>query len=201
MDTSGIITLLISVVILGWLLVKQLSVRPLKDRSVLWVVFILVGLVQTANFVQGVTLNVSDVLLLLLSIAVGMGLAAARAFTTVTWRGEDGVLYRKGNWLTAILWIIGIGQHLLIDHFVIDGFGTASIMLYFGIVIAVQRQVLLLRVRRGAVLSAAPVSGRGAGTGSGYGSEHGSGSESGHGSGLGTGHGTGGNTVGSSPVG
>lgn len=201
MDTSGIITLLISVVILGWLLVKQLSVRPLKDRSVLWVVFILVGLVQTANFVQGVTLNVSDVLLLLLSIAVGMGLAAARAFTTATWRGEDGVLYRKGNWLTAILWIIGIGQHLLIDHFVIDGFGTASIMLYFGIVIAVQRQVLLLRVRRGAVLSAAPVSGRGAGTGSGYGSGYGSGSKSGHGSGLGTGHGTGGNTVGSSPVG
>lgn len=159
MDTQSLITLLISAVILGWLLVKQLSVRPLKERSILWVVLILIGLVQTANFMSTVSLGVADVALLLLSIVIGVALAAARAFTTAFWRGEDGLLYRKGNWLTAVLWIVGIGQHLLIDHFVAAGFGTASIMVYFGIVIAVQRQVLLLRVRKAGNTLTAPVVG------------------------------------------
>ncbi len=48
--------------------------------------------------------------------------------------------------LTAALWVVGLGQHLLVDLLAGDhGLGSASLLAYFGLVLLVQRLALLHR--------------------------------------------------------
>jgi hypothetical protein len=56
-------------------------------------------------------------------------------------------VWQQGSWVTAVLWVVGIGQHLLVDSLVAPGLGADSLLLYFGIVIFAQRQVVLARAR------------------------------------------------------
>jgi hypothetical protein len=59
---------------------------------------------------------VTDLGLTVLSIVIGGVLAAIRARTIRSWSEGYGVrriVWQQGNWLTALLWIAGIGRHLL----------------------------------------------------------------------------------------
>ena len=144
MSYTSYIPALIAVV---WLLVRQLSVRPLQDRPTLALILLVIGAAQTAQFAQERTIDGIDVLLGLASLAVGAGLAAVRAHTVRLWRDGDAVL-TQGTWWTLLLWIVGIGQHLVFEFFThIHGFGTATLLVYFGVVLLVQRLLLSRRAR------------------------------------------------------
>ncbi|MEW1862109.1 hypothetical protein AB0399_17345 [Streptomyces sp. NPDC088194] len=146
MGSNGLINVAVAVVVLVWLLSRQLSTRPVRERSRLGFVLIVVGVIETVSFTSKHSLSGRDVSLLALSLAIGVALAAVRGFTLTVWQ-EGGQTFRKGGPLTAVLWIVGIGLHLLIDDVISSGLGSASVLLYFGIVLSVQRLVLLGRVQ------------------------------------------------------
>ncbi|PII81701.1 hypothetical protein BMH32_10735 [Leucobacter sp. OLJS4] len=144
MSYTSYIPALIAVV---WLLVRQLSVRPLKDRPALALILLMIGAAQTAQFAQDTRIDGLDVALGLASLVVGTGLAAVRAHTVRLWRDGDAVLTQGTVW-TLLLWIVGIGQHLVFEFFThTRGFGTATLLVYFGVVLLVQRLLLSRRAR------------------------------------------------------
>ena len=144
------VNLLIAAVVLLWILARQLRTRPVRERSRIGIILTLVGAVETYAFVSGHRLGVADLSWVLLSLVIGIGLAVLRAFTVRIWRAGDVVL-RRGTWVTAVLWLVAAGQHLLIDHFVSPGFSDSSLLLYLGIVLTVQQLVVVGRAAPGAV--------------------------------------------------
>lgn len=125
---------------------KQLTARPLQDKSRLGLVLVIVGALETFSFASKQHLASRDLTLVVVSLGIGLGLAAVRAYTIRLWN-QDGQTYQRGNVLTAALWIGSLAQHVAIDALVKHGLGSVSILLYFGIVIFAQQQVLQARAR------------------------------------------------------
>jgi hypothetical protein len=144
--TSGGISIVIGLLVLAWILYGQVRRKPLTAKSRLGLILAVVGLVETWNFAQHTHLTTKDVSLIVVSIAIGLGLATLRARTVRIW-SEGGTAWQQGTWVTALLWIVGLGQHLLVDFYVAKGLGDASLLLYFGIVIFAQRMVVIGRAR------------------------------------------------------
>jgi hypothetical protein len=153
---QALLNIAVTVLVLAFLLSRQLTVRPLRERSVIGLVLVVVGLVEVAQFAGAHPMGAGDIALLVLSLAIGCALAVVRALWTIRLWVQDGRTMRQGNALTALLWVVSLGQHLAVDKVVLAGAGTATILLYFGVVLVVQREVLVLRARRTGVLSDAP---------------------------------------------
>lgn len=139
-------SLAVAIVVLAWVLYRQLTTRPLRKQSWAAIILILVGGADTVQFTSRITPSARDAGFLLLSAVVGAGLASVRGLTVRIWADGDQVL-RRGTILTALLWLISIAQHIVIGRLASDGLASATLLLYFGLVLAVQQQVLLVRAR------------------------------------------------------
>lgn len=148
--------IVIGLLVLAWLISSQLRRKPLNARTRLGLILAVVGLAETWNFAQHTHLTGRDVTLTGLSIVIGLGLAVARAWTVRVWAGQ-GNAWQQGTWVTALLWVAGLGQHLLLDTLVVSGLGSASLLLYFGVVIFAQRLVVLSRARSRGLVPVSPV--------------------------------------------
>ncbi|MFJ5677616.1 hypothetical protein [Streptomyces sp. NPDC093097] len=139
--------LAIAALVLVWLLSRQLTERPLRERSPVGLVLIAIGAVETGWYVTSYPLTWRDGALVAASLAAGVLLAAVRAFT-VRLSVREGRIMRQGTALTAALWILGLAQHFLIDTAVAAQLGAVTVLFYFGVVLLAQQLVL---VRRAAV--------------------------------------------------
>ncbi|MFB7634777.1 hypothetical protein ACFC0M_28025 [Streptomyces sp. NPDC056149] len=153
MNNPTATNLAITAVVLVWLLSRQLAERPLRERSRVGLVLLVIGAVETGAYVTSSPLSWRDGALVVASLAVGVVLAAVRAFT-VRLSVRGGRVMRRGTVLTAALWVVGLGQHFLIDTAVAAQLGAVTVLFYFGVVVLAQQSVL---VRRAA---AAGLSGR-----------------------------------------
>jgi hypothetical protein len=139
--------IVIGLLVLGWIISKQVTRQPLTTKTRLGLILAVVGLAETWDFTRNHHVTGADLALTALSIAIGLGLAVVRARTVRVWADDQGQIWQQGSWVTALLWVAGLGQHLLVDSLVAPGFGSASLLLYFGIVIFAQRWVVLGRAR------------------------------------------------------
>jgi hypothetical protein len=78
-----------------------------------------------------------------LSLIIGIALAAVRALTIRIWADGDQVL-RRGTVLTALLWVVSLAQHMIVGGLLL---GDATLLIYFGLVLIAQQQVLMVRAR------------------------------------------------------
>lgn len=139
--------LVIAVVVLIWLLYRQLTERPVNERSLLGWIVLAYGLFQVSRFAPSSPVTSWDIVVLVGSALLGCALATLRAFT-VRLRRKDGQLMQQGTAITAMLWIVGLGQHLLSELLMpTPELAQVTLLAYFGLVILVQRGVLLGRAR------------------------------------------------------
>jgi hypothetical protein len=172
--------LVLGIVVLALLIYRQLVPRPIKSSSTrIALILGVIGIVETVGFLQqhhqsGSTATVT-VAALLGSLVLAVAFGVARAKTVHVWL-KDGVPWSRGNWLTAGLWVVALAAHLgydaLLDqHKTTHGLGTATIVLYLAVTLAVQRLIVQQRARRlvpggGApFFGPGPVNGTGPGTG------------------------------------
>lgn len=149
--------LVIAAVILIWLLYRQLTERPVKERSLLGWIVLACGVFQVSRFASLGSVTSWDIVVLLGSALLGCALATLRA-STVRLRRKDGQLMQQGTVITAALWIVGLGQHLFSELLMpTPALAQATLLAYFGLVILVQRGVLLGRARAAEHLSARSV--------------------------------------------
>ncbi|MCK7626065.1 hypothetical protein MUU72_23655 [Streptomyces sp. RS10V-4] len=151
--------LLLTAAVLLWLLSRQLRERPLRERPVAGLVLLAIGAVETGWYATLHPLSVRDGALVVASLVIGVALAAVRAYT-VRLAVRDGRVVRRGTPLTAALWVLGLGQHFLIDTAVAAGLGAVTVLGYFGVVLLAQQWVLVARATaaglRGPAAAAGP---------------------------------------------
>jgi len=157
-DLSVVGNVVLGVLVLGWILSRQVQKRPVTMSSLrVPVILAAVGLYETTSFVRDAApssaVPVGAVALLVLGVVVGGALAALRGYQVRVWRDADGTVVRQGSGLTVLLWLVAIAAHLgvdvLIDHVShpLAGLGSASLVLYLGVVLGIQSLVVQHRAR------------------------------------------------------
>jgi hypothetical protein len=154
-----VVDLLIGVAVLALLIYNQLRVRQVSGRSTrLAVILAVIGLVQTAQYLEHRRIGTGIVLALAGSLVLAAGFGAARAATVKIWL-RDGQALSQGNWLTALLWVVALAAHLGYDavtsghgnlaaSFSGNTLGAATTVLYLAVSLGVQRLIVQHRAQR-----------------------------------------------------
>lgn len=143
----------IAVLVLLFVLARQVQKRTVREdsRPILLLVLLVVGVIELVQFADHNPISGSAITMLIASLVLAAAFGAVRAYTVRLGR-EDGVLYRQGNVVTVLLWLVSIGVHFGADV-LIDGSGAAkglastTLLLYIAISFGVQRVVVQSRAR------------------------------------------------------
>jgi hypothetical protein len=151
---SGIV---IAVLAVGFILYRQLQKRPVKEDSGfrMPVILIAIGVLESANAVTHAAPAVLVTTALSLMTGAGFGLLRGRFVHLFR---EGGKLFKQGNAITIVLWIVGIGIHFGLDA--LGGalsttttassgssFGSATILIYIGVSLGAQQLITMQRAR------------------------------------------------------
>jgi uncharacterized membrane protein len=158
-STSTASELVVGVLVLGYLVYRQLRARPLRMNQRLLLILLLLGAIETYDFLQHGKHSGSAVAVALLgSLVLAAVFGAVRAFTVRIWE-QDGQPWVQGNILTAALWVVAVAAHLGFDYLVgqhkdVGDIGNATVVLYLVVSLGVQRAVMTYRARQ---MNLAPV--------------------------------------------
>ncbi len=154
MNSQTLVYLLIGVAVLGLLIYRNLMARPVRQANQrLYLILGIIGIVETVEFMQK---NHVDATIATAALAGSLVLAAVfgalRAFTVRVWM-KDGQPWSQGNVLTAVLWVIALGAHLGYDALIghdkgVGDIGTATVLLYLVVSLAVQRFIIVARAAK-----------------------------------------------------
>lgn len=148
---SSSVNIILGLVVLVWLLARQVQKRLVREdrKPTILLILLILGAVQLATFFKADPATPSVILLLVASLVIAAIFGVIRAYTVRLWRA-DGGLWRQGTVVTVALWIAAIAVHIGLD-FVIDGTGDvkgisgASILLYLAVSLGAQRFVVQSR--------------------------------------------------------
>jgi hypothetical protein len=157
MSGANVADLVIGVAVVLLLISRQLSVRQLRESYRLVLILAVIGIIEFATYLRGHPHDVTGISAAVVgSLVLAAVMGGLRALTVRVWRGEGGQLLRQGNWLTALLWIVALGVHLGYDYLVASNstgknggdVGTATLLLYLVVSLAVQRFIMINRATR-----------------------------------------------------
>lgn len=139
----------VDVLVLAWLLWRQLKVRRVWPRLTLRLAAVLgvIGLFELFDYAGAHHVSAEAVGILTLSFLVGgVALGAVRAATVRIWRIGPAVV-RQGTWLTVGLWGVSLALHYGAAAWIdsINGQGgvvSASLLLWLAITYGVQNAVV-----------------------------------------------------------
>jgi len=156
MSGANITNLVVGIIVLALFLSLQLATRRLRETYRLPLILAIIGLVQFAGFLNGHPHDDGAIVAAVAgSLVIAAVMGAVRVPTVRVWR-QDGVLLRKGTWLTAVLWVVSLAAHLGYDYLVAGhatgknggNVGDATVLLYLVVTLAVQRYLLITRATR-----------------------------------------------------
>ena len=151
MSVAGDIVL--GVVVLGLLIYRQLRSRPVNASGLrLVAILAIIGLVEAYQFLDKHHSGAVTYAALGGSLVLAAVFAVLRAATVRIWLQGDQP-WTKGNWLTAVLWVIALAAHLGYDALVTpgrgsSGLGTATVVLYLAVSLGIQRVITWQRASR-----------------------------------------------------
>lgn len=152
MSSQTVLYLVIGVAVLGLLIYRQLVARPVQGNQRLVLILVIIGLIETAQYLQKLHAGSAAIVALAGSLVLAAIFGAARAATVRIWI-QDRQAWSKGNILTAALWVVALGAHLGYDYLIgqhkdIGSLGDATVLLYLAVSLAVQRVIVVLRAQR-----------------------------------------------------
>jgi len=152
MSSQSLLYLVIGVAVLGLLIYRQLRSRPVRGNQRIVLILVVVGVIETAQYLQKYHAGSAAVVALVGSLILAAVFGAARAATVKIWL-QDGQAWVKGNLLTAALWIVALAAHLGYDYLIgqhkgIGDLGDATVLLYLAVSLAVQRAIVSARAQR-----------------------------------------------------
>ncbi len=148
----NITEIVIGVAVVILLLARQVQKRSVREdsRPLIFLVLAVIGLLEAGQYLKANPVNSEAILLSVASLVLAAVFGVIRAYTVRLWR-ENGQLFRQGNVLTVLLWIVAIAIHLggdtLIDS-AAKGLSTATLLLYLAVTLGVQQMVVRYRATR-----------------------------------------------------
>ncbi|GAA4213332.1 hypothetical protein [Actinocatenispora rupis] len=154
---QDMVTVAIVVLAVGFVLVRQFTVRRVTAAQFLWVVVLLgIGFVPPGPG----RATVAGAGLLAVGTVLSAALGLARGAVMPLWRAADGTVVRRGDVRILLLWLATIVARLLVSGVAVVGFGepvlVGALWLGFGVTLGAQQIVLLRRARRLPKSAAAP---------------------------------------------
>jgi hypothetical protein len=150
--TADRANLAIGLLVLVYILIRQLQARPATADIRLPLILAVVGLVQLAQFLHRGSHGTEIIAVLIGSFVIAAAFAGVRAATVHVWVDHKGHAWRQGNWFTAVLWVVSLAIHLGYDYLVDGrganaGLGAATLLLYCAITYTIQRLIVQARAR------------------------------------------------------
>jgi len=144
--------LVIGILVLGLVIYRQVIPRQVKSSMRIPAILGIIGVVQTYQFLKGEHVDAVIIAELAGSLVLAAAFGLARA-ATVRLSFRQGQWWSQGSWVTAILWVLSLGAHLLFDALVSGrhghaSLGQATILLYLAVTYAMQRLAVQARCRR-----------------------------------------------------
>lgn len=140
-------SVLIACLVVALLLANQLRRRPLRSGRtyLLPALLVLLGISNMTSYSHVHVIGSEGWLAILASVAIlGLGLGYLRARTVRVWNEGDRWI-RQGTWLTAVLWVVTLGVHLVLD--LKSPASASSLLLYLGATLAAQNLSFQERIR------------------------------------------------------
>ena len=152
MSTQTILYIILGVAVAAWLIIRQLRAQPINASSRIPVILGIIGIIELVSYLGKHHVTGTAVAALAGSLVVAAIFGAIRAATVHLWIA-DGRPWRKGNWLTGILWLVSIAAHFGIDYLLDphnpeSGLAGSTILLYLAITYFVQGAIMQARAQR-----------------------------------------------------
>ncbi|QBO37058.1 hypothetical protein EQG49_11635 [Periweissella cryptocerci] len=149
---------LIGVVVMGFVLARQLRVREVENKWVAQFIMGGIGFVGFLEFLQHQSMQQPMASLTLVLVVLGsLVLAVATAFVRVPSYEVtvvDGKVFRKGTVKSVILWLLTIVLHVGYDQLVtllhvpgMAAVGTSTLLIYLAVSFGMQKFLILKRVK------------------------------------------------------
>ncbi|GAA5189472.1 hypothetical protein GCM10023322_42400 [Rugosimonospora acidiphila] len=155
---QGLVDGIIALLVLVWVIRRQMAERQLTTRRMLAMplILIVIGLVTDKTLFHRLD-SATALVLLATGLVIGAVSGAARAATQhISWRG--GVVYTRGTRWTMVLWLatvlVRVGMAAL-GSVLHAPEGSGEVLIFLAVTLGVQN--LLLARRAGLTLSGAPV--------------------------------------------
>ena len=137
----------VAVVIL--VLARQVQKRSVRQdsRPLIVLIIAVLGLVEAGEFVRTHPVGSQAIVLAVASLVIAAAFGVIRAYTVRLWR-EGGQLFRQGNAMTIVLWLVAIGIHFGLDALIdssAKGLSTSTLLLYLAVTLGVQQLVVRYR--------------------------------------------------------
>jgi hypothetical protein len=148
-----VIDILLGVAVLALVIYRNLRSQPVTASGLrLIAILLIIGLAQTVAFLRRYPAHPLTYVAIGGSLVLAGIFGAWRAGTIRLWL-QEGEVWSKGSWLTAVLWLASLVAHLGYDFAVwrghgARGLGTATIVLYLAITLGFQRLLVLQRAQR-----------------------------------------------------
>lgn len=164
LGTTNALNYLVIAALVVWVLTRQLQARPVVVRKLFVLPAILVVLgtssLNSAASKGGAHFNSSDAKWLAIDLAATVVFGVIRG-TSVRLYPQDGVLWRKGTWVTLLGWALSFAARGAIGVLASDhgakAVASSALALSFGASLAVQGAVIYLRgLRSGTPFAADP---------------------------------------------
>lgn len=150
--TTTLVSILIGLAVAALLVVRQLRAQPLNANMRLPFVIGVIGLIELVEYLSAHHPSGIAIAALVGSLAVAAVFGAFRAATVHLWV-QDGQPWRKGNWLTGVLWVLSLAAHFGIDYLIDPhnpngGLAGSTILIYLAVTYTVQRLTMQARAQR-----------------------------------------------------
>lgn len=160
MDTRIVLDLVIGIAVLGLLIYRQLHARPVRGADRVILVLVVLGLIEAVQYFQKLHAGLIAIVAMAGSLVLAAAFGAARAATVRVWT-QGGQAWSQGSLITAVLWVVALAAHLGYDYVIgqhkdIGNAGSATILLYLAVSLAVQRLIVAARAQRLDPASAGP---------------------------------------------
>lgn len=140
-DHLSITNLLVAFLILLFIIKRQLSVHVINFKIKLYCILVIIGLVQFSK-ITNLNIGTGFFLYLALSLLTIVVSGVLRAFSSHIFLNSDGVIVRKGTYVTLLLWILTIGAKYSFAS--LWQYSSLSILITLALSLMVQRGTIWL---------------------------------------------------------
>jgi len=123
----------------------QLQPKIIKFRSTFYLLMIIFGVYEGLK-IKNFHLTTGFIWFVILALISTVLFAYLRAISYHLWVDDHQLVMRQGTWITLVLWIIGIGSHMLIDNLWAQS--SVVILVYLGLTLLIQRGIVWRRATR-----------------------------------------------------
>jgi hypothetical protein len=152
LSTTNALNYVITAALVVWVLTRQLRARPVLVRKLFALPVILgiigIGTLNSAASKGSAHFTSNDATWLAIDLAVTVVLGLFRGVSIRVYP-QDGVLWRRGTWVTLAGWLVSFAVRGAIGVLAADDgarlVASSALMLSFGVSLAVQSAVIYLR--------------------------------------------------------